>query len=52
MSAFGPKPEFAAVQDDASNGRLSGLSSDVASTAVPDPVPPGPDVVCLTARAA
>jgi hypothetical protein len=50
MSARGPKPEFAAVQDVASNGRLSGLSSDVASTAVPDPVPSRPDVVCLTAR--
>jgi hypothetical protein len=36
-ASYGPLRLFAVVQDDARNGRLSGRSSDVASTAVPDP---------------
>jgi hypothetical protein len=37
MSAHGPDPLFAAMQQDACNGRLSGLSADAAGTAEPDP---------------
>jgi hypothetical protein len=38
MSANGPKRRFAAVQHDACNGRRSGLSLEVAGTAVSDPL--------------
>jgi hypothetical protein len=36
-SGFGPNRHFAATQHHACYGRRSGLSSDVAGTAVPDP---------------
>ncbi len=36
-SGFGPERQFAAMQDDAGNGVLSGRSPDEAGTAVPDP---------------
>jgi hypothetical protein len=37
MSAYGPQRRFAAMQHDACTGRRSGLSSDAAGTATPDP---------------
>jgi hypothetical protein len=36
-TAFGPNRQFAATQHHACYGRRSGLSSDVAARAVPDP---------------
>jgi hypothetical protein len=50
MSSFGPDPLFAAMQRDAGNGRKSGLSSDAASTAAPDPKRPLAAHFCCDAQ--
>jgi hypothetical protein len=36
MSRYGPNRQFAAVQDDARNGRLSGRSAPATGIAAPD----------------